>query len=283
MTATATVSTGPVHELDARRAYYVFLTHVRKAHASGVRWPVRSVMEIGVGTSMGVGYCALLAGAGRYIGLDAVRHLDPGGDPALLDELRAMFQRRAPALNDAGKVAFEFPAYALPDASLDGDLMSRVTYEAPYGQHTADRFAGASDFLLSTATLEHVDDMAGGYAMFMQMLKPGGVMSHSIDFKSHGFGKQWNDTRPWNQHWLLTTDEWSALTAGKAYSINRLSCSQHLKLMLAAGFELLTVEKRYTDSALRWNDLAPEFQWLTDEDITCSGVHVIARRPGYLA
>jgi len=278
---------GPIHELDARRAYYIFLTHIRKAHAAGLRWPVHTVIEIGVGTSLGVGLMCLLTGCDRYIGLDAVEHADVSSQRPLLDELRSMIIERLPALNDNGQVAFEFPRYAIPDHAIESNLYrsvlgdSRIVYEAPYSKDSADRYAEMADFLFSTATLEHVADMASGYHMFHRMLKWGAMMSHSIDFKSHGFGKPYNGKWLWNSHWLMKKDEWTRLTAGKAYSINRLACSEHLRLMLESKFELKLIEKRFlaVDSELKWPELSPEFQYMTEEDLRCSGVHVIAIKP----
>ncbi len=36
---------GPIHELDARRAYYVVLNHIIKALGAGLRWPASTVAE----------------------------------------------------------------------------------------------------------------------------------------------------------------------------------------------------------------------------------------------
>lgn len=290
------MTSGPIHPLDARRAYYVFLTHLSKAHAAGLRWPVDTVTEFGVGTSLGIGMCALLAGAKRYIGFDALSHMDAKLQAHLLDELRTMFVERAPAFNDAGVKAFDFPSHILNadlaassasdsahkglltdlDRLASGTAGISLMYVAPYDTAIAERFANSADLLLSTATLEHFDDMEAGYRLFHSMLKPDGLMSHSIDFKSHGFGLPREGTRCWNEHWLLTEAEWREVTRGKSYSINRLPCSDHLKLMIRAGFQQKIINKRMQEHPLKWSDLAPRFQWMTSEDLGCSGVHVVS-------
>lgn len=259
-------------------------------------WPVGTVTEFGVGTSLGIGFCAMLAGANRYHGFDAVSHMDASMQMALLEELHAMFRDQAPALNDAGAKAFDFPshiidsellarstsneAYSAIRADLDclvsGSSTGRMMYVAPYDETVADRFSESADLLLSTATLEHVDNMEAGYKIFHAILKPNGFMSHSIDFKSHGFGLARDGVRSWNEHWLLTEAEWREVTKGKAYSINRIPCSDHLKLLIRAGFKQKIINKRMQEHTLKWSDLAPRFQWMTDEDLNCSGVHVVS-------
>lgn len=283
MSAIAKPASGPIHALDARRAYYGFLTHIRYAHSAGLRWPVETVAEFGTGTSLGIGFCALLAGAERYLGFDAVAHMDASAQGGLLEELRGLFRERAPAYSDSGEKAFDFPHHAISVGDTErglsrSDYMERVTYVAPYDAGCAQRFAQSADLIMSTATLEHVDDMEGGYRLFHAMTKPGGFQSHSIDFKCHGFAKPRDGKRLWNGHWEFTEAEWAKLIKGKAYSINRLPCSSHLQLMLRAGFKLLTINKRMQPSELKWSDLAPRWQWMTAEDLGCSGVHVIARR-----
>jgi hypothetical protein len=214
----------------------------------------------------------------------------------LLDELHSMFSNRTPAFNDAGAKAFDFPSHII-DASVlasststeaysdlradinclvSGAASRKLKYFAPYDPAVAGKFANSADLLLSTATLEHFDNMEAGYRLFHDMLKPSGFMSHSIDFKSHGFGLAREGARSWNEHWLLTEAEWREVTRGKSYSINRLPCSDHLKLMIRAGFQQKIVNKRMQEHPLKWSDLAPRFQWMTNEDLGCSGVHVVS-------
>lgn len=287
------LKSGPIHQLDARRAYFVFLTHIMRAHGAGMRWPVGTVAEFGVGTHLGVGFCALLSGAQRFHGFDAVAHMDAAVQSNLLDELRRLFVDRSPAFNDAGEKAFDFPRHIFPDEALeygtslnsltgikaelsklsDHGYSDRITYVAPYGECA--EFAGSFDLLLSTATLEHVEQIERAYAIFHRLLKGSGYMSHSIDFKSHGFVKVHNKKKLWNGHWLLDDAEWREMTKDRRYSINRVPCSEHLKLIGGAGFRLLLVNKRMQESELKWSDLARTFQWMTAEDLACSGAHIV--------
>lgn len=290
-------TSGPVLPLSANRAYFQFLTHVTKSRRAGVDWPVDAFTEFGTGTTLGVCICALFSGAKSYQGFDLIRHVNLDDQHSVVDDIHSLFASNAPARNDNGEIAFEFPREIITDAilketlsdsfvrSLKNDLSllaqglrpSRISYTAPYAE-SLPRYEGTSNYVMSTATLEHIDDLPRLYSQFRDLLRPGGVMSHSIDMRSHGYLKPWNGEKLWNGHWLLTDDEWESVTAGQEFSINRAPASQHLKLIVENGFELLFVQKRMFANKLKWSDLAPRHQWMTVEDIECSGLHVIARK-----
>ncbi len=288
-------SAGPVLPLDARRAYFQFLTHLRKAHQVGLTWPVRTFTEFGTGTSLAICFCALFAGAKQYQGFDLLRHVDLKSQSKILDGIRALYAERGPALNDNGQIAFEFPRDIIPESVLvdtmsddfyedikknvetlaKGDQSEQIAYHAPYKEQIKGYF-GSSDLIISTATLEHVDELEDLYSSFWSLLRSGGMMSHSIDLRSHGYLKPWNGEKLWNGHWLLDDIEWASITEGQAFSINRLPASQHLKMIVEQGFDLLFVQKRKFENKLAWKDLTRQFAWLPAEDIECSGLHAIA-------
>jgi hypothetical protein len=58
------------------------------------------VAELGHGDSLGLGICALLSGARRYIGLDRVSFGPRADNLALLDELSELFARQFRALTN---------------------------------------------------------------------------------------------------------------------------------------------------------------------------------------
>lgn len=286
---------GPIQPLDGRRAYYVFLSHLVKSHNAGMRWPLDTVSEIGTGTHLGIGFCALLSGARRYQGFDFLPHMNAANQFSLLDELHEMFVERSPAFNDSGEKALDFPHHILSDNVLEHCLSSgsltqikeelgrvadegrsdRIAYIAPYESEWR-KFANSTDWLLSTATLEHIERIEDAYWIFHTMLKNNGFMSHSIDFKSHGFGLPHNGEKLWNAHWMLDGSQWRDMTIGKLYSINRLPCSEHLKITINSGFDLVLINKRIQENVLKWTDLAPQFQWMTSEDLGCSGAHIVS-------
>ena len=74
--------------------------------------------------------------------------------------------------------------------------------------------------MFSQSVLEHIDDLEGAYATLHKWLKPGGYMSHLIDFYSHGLTKEWNG------HWALSDLTWGALKGRRPYLINRQLASR---------------------------------------------------------
>jgi SAM-dependent methyltransferase len=70
---------------------------------------------------------------------------------------------------------------ALRGESSDGSIA--IEYCVPW--HGLAR-TGELDLVFSQACLEHIDDLEGAYDSMARWLKPGGYISHQIDFQSHG-------------------------------------------------------------------------------------------------
>src|SRR5450631_1044571 len=90
---------------SARYCYSVWLRHLIKRYQSGlfIRPPSR-VAEFGPGDSIGIGLAALLCGADRYYGLDALPLANLRRNLSVLDELVELFRARLPIPGDV-----EFP------------------------------------------------------------------------------------------------------------------------------------------------------------------------------
>ena len=128
------------------------------------------------------------------------------------------------------------------------------------------------DLVFSQAVLEHVDDVDGTYAALFRWLKPGGVMSHAIDFRCHGL------TRDWYGHWTLPSWTWRLVRGRRPYLINRLPASAHAEKLERAGFEVLLKLPLVAPAATR-EELAVDFRALTDDDLHTASVFLIARKP----
>jgi hypothetical protein len=128
------------------------------------------------------------------------------------------------------------------------------------------------DFLLSQAVLEHVADVEATYAALAWWIKPGAMMSHQIDLRSHGFGNRWNG------HWQYPDPVWRVVKGNRLWSINRAPYSEHLEQMRRRGFRVVKEIPMTTPSTIARKTLAPRYRGLSDQDLTTSGAFVLAVR-----
>ena len=282
--------------VSARYCYGVWMRHLVRAAEAGLDTSPRAVAELGPGDSFGIGLAAVLSGADRYSAFDAKPHAHPEQNLQVFEELVGLFQRRE-RIPDQSEfpntfpvlASYDFPSGLLRDArltrSLDAarldliraalrgtapaDAAIRISYAAPWDATTRIE-PGTIDMALSQAVLEHVEDVPNTYKALHRWIRPGGFMSHSIDFKSHGL------TTDWNGHWTVGDGLWRIARGNRPYLINRLPYSVHLAAMKDAGFTVVAETPRYL-SALPRAALAERFRGLTDDDLRISGVFVQAQ------
>lgn len=280
---------------SARYCYSVYLRHLVKLAAAGLSTAPRTVAEIGPGESVGAGLAALIAGAERYIGLDVKQYALRPDTGALFHALVALFRERTPI--PGGE---EFPTIkpelrddAFPSRILTAERMVRALDPArledlrarierggegsPLGHiapwHDAGTIEpGTIDWIFSQAVMEHVDDLALTYRACRDWLRPGGVMSHQIDMKSHGTAAAWNG------HWAYSDAMWRVVRGRRLYLINRAPAAAHRAAIAAAGFAIVTDEPVRRNDGLPKARLAARFRTMSDDDATTAGLFVIARR-----
>lgn len=288
-----TLRRGAFHTESARYCYGVFLRHLVLLHEAGAAPRLGAVAELGPGNSLGTGLAALVAGAERYYGLDAVAHHRPQRLAPVFEELVALFAARAPipgpeefpdlkpALAD-----HRFPAHILGQAALGRalapDRLARlradlarpdgaVRYAAPWTRAACVPPASL-DWVFSQAVMEHVADIGEIYRHCRGWLGPGGVMSHQIDFKCHGTAAAWNG------HWAYSDFVWRLMVGGRPYHINRAPLSAHVAAMEAEGFHVLGRRRHPGAGGIARARLAARFQSLSDADLETAGAFVVARR-----
>lgn len=284
------------HTDSAAYCYRVWMRHLTLLRAHGLEAIPDTVAELGPGESLGVGLCALLSGANHYVGLDVVAYSNPERNQRILTELVPMFRDRAPyddkGWPDVSSYLDErlFPSHILTDQGLKQALRpdrieairQAVTtprlgnpitaeYKAPWSDPGVIK-EGAVDLIISHSVLEHVVDLPGTYEALYQWLKPGGWMSHQIDLKSHGLTRRWNGFR------TCSDRMWRVAVGRRPYMINRQPASVHLKLMQDAGFRLVTQQQFSRKDGIRREELAPRWADISEDDLNCSGVYVIATK-----
>ncbi len=273
---------------SGRYCYSVWLRHLAMAFRHGrCVQPPRRVAELGPGDSIGIGLAALLSGADRYFGLDAVPLAPFTRNLAVFDELVDLFRSCTPVPDDSELPSvrpkldsYEFPpAIAVPDdarierirrSSCDPTCSeSMIRYVAPWwSPEVIER--GGVDMIFSQAALEHVDDLTAAYAAMRAWLAPHGWLSHQVDFRCHGTAREWNG------HWTYGDRAWRMIRGRRSFLINREPHSAHVKLMRESGFEV-TWEQLAHGAPLERRRLAPRFAHLTDADLSTSGAYVQAR------
>jgi hypothetical protein len=255
------------------------------------------VAELGPGESLGIGLAAVLSGADRYFAFDVKAHAARERNLATLEQLVELFRRREPIPGPD-----EFPAvfprlksYAFPSGHLTNERMRRalepkrlaairtalqsgtpcegvaISYVVPWCSASVLRPASI-DFIFSQAVLEHVDDLEQTYEALEAWLRPGGLMSHTIDFQCHGV------TRDWNGHWTLTDATWKLIRGRRPYLINRMPHSVHRRELTRNGFEVITDERRLAAPLDRLR-LAEVFRSFDDADLSTDGTFVQAIKP----
>jgi SAM-dependent methyltransferase len=258
-----------------------------------------TVAEIGPGDSLGVGLAALLSGAERYFAFDTVRYAGTARNVSVLDELVGLFRNRSdiPGEDEFPEVlprlsTYGFPRTLLTDGAMEKSLdparvaqlrrtlsegeppsgNRRVFYAAPWTDARAVLDATV-DLVISQAVLEHVEDLETTYGALSRWLKPGGRMSHLIDFSCHGL------TRSWNGHWVCPESVWALIKGKRPYLINREPLSAHLDWMERFQFKPLSVIAYPGSGGIGRRSLAPAYHRLTDGDLNTHFAFIVAMRP----
>jgi len=282
---------------SARYCYSIWLRHIVMAARNGLDPHPAVIAELGPGDSLGIGLAGLLSGCERYYAFDVVRHASMAGNLAILDELVRLFSERAdipgdsefphakPKLQD-----YRFPSAILPDERLEkslaaerikgiraslgdmGSRTSRVQYRVPWSDAGVLE-PGTVDMIYSQAVLEHVNDVAATQAATRSWLRPGGFVSHQVDFRSHGTASEWNG------HWRYPDLLWALIKGRRPYLLNRMTHSQHLAAIRNAGFEIVCDDRQVASSQFGREELAARFRNIPPEDLTTSGAFFQAVKP----
>jgi SAM-dependent methyltransferase len=255
---------------------------------------IKRVAEIGPGDSLGIGLASIYCGVDDYHAFDMIKHTDLKKNEQINRELFDLFKSKKPIphgesfKNVAPYLAsYSFPEYLFhlsPDyykerfesvqKTLQREDSGRVKIEYVVPWHGSDRIEENSlDLIFSQAVMEHVIDLHTAYQTMYKWLRPGGVISHQIDFKSHEM------TQEWNAHWFIGDKMWDFLLRGRKYPINRMPFSAHIKIMEDSGFEIKNIVAAKKKNIFK--DRTPELNEVqfTDEDMEISGALIQAFKP----
>lgn len=275
---------------SGRYCYSVWLRHLVLAHENDLNVYPKTVAELGPGSSIGVGLAALLSGANKYYAFDVIEYASLEKNLMVFDELISLFEGKEdipdnkefpnlkPMLND-----FNFPKNILTDERLKKSLRkdridsiretlknlskgsSYISYKVPWFDPKIVR-KGSIDFIFSQATLEHVEDLKNTYAAMNLWLNKNGCISHQIDFKSHGISFEWNG------HWTFDDFTWKLMKGKRLYFINRLTCSDHIKIIEDNNFLIKYKKVVKIESEVERKNLSKRFKSISNSDLNTSGL-----------
>ena len=285
---------------SARYCYGVWLKHLVMLWEGGMRSMPRTLAELGPGDTLGVGLAAMLSGVDEYYALDVIEYAHRETNLRILDELLALFRQRAPRPHkgwpdyDAHLDGGLFPSHILSPAVLEAALAPArierirnalaggnppsagdvtISYKVPWSNERVIE-KNSVDLILSHAVLQSVTDLSGTYAALYKWLKPGGSMSHQIDYTS------FRTAQSWNGHWAYSDAVWRRIVGRRSFLINREPHSEHVRLMLEHGFAITREMKDYGHiGGIDRSQLAARWAMLSDDDLSCRGAFVQARKP----
>ncbi len=218
---------------------------------------IKNIAEIGPCDSLGIGLSAIYTGASNYYAFDVLEHANTEKNDFLNSELKEYFiaQKDIPNTERQRFTAPRLPSYSFPELlkpnssayyesnfnEIRKALIKRnsdkvnIQYIVPW-MNTDKKDLKNIDLILSQAVMGHVDDFEFAYREMFNWLRPGGVISHQVDSKTHEM------TIEWNGHWFIGDAMWELLSHGRKYPMNRLALSSHVEMIERAGFEVVFVK-----------------------------------------
>jgi hypothetical protein len=253
--------------------------------AAGVEIAGARLFEIGTGWYPTFPFMSFLAGAKRVYTVDLTSHLKPD----LVRRCAESLAEYVPMIAAASGAAPDEVARRqrrLVERLAGGIDLARATdgvvdYEAPIDATHVAIGANELDVVFSNSVLEHVpplviDDL---YAEAMRILRPGGVMFHSVNCGDH---YAYVDRNINQLNYLGYSDsEWQHWNNAFLYQ-NRLRAHEFVERAAAAGFEIVLETGQAREERLQ--ELAamkvhPQFAGVPAAKLCVTTIDFIGRKP----
>ena len=269
---------------SSRYCYAVWMRHIVLAKKSKLNYYPKVVAELGPGDSLGVGIMTLLLGSNKYIACDVVEFSNAKKNLIILEELLIFLKNRESIPDDKEfpKIIPRIDNYSFPFDIYSDDYLnlslrnSRVKKirESLSSQNEMieynhkwffdlEVYKNNVDMVISQAVLEHVDDLENVYAAQKNWLNSNGFISHSIDFKSHGYAQTWDG------HWKISRWRWFLLRGNRPYMINREPLSRHTSILKSCGLNIVKIDNYMKDPTLSSKQYKAEVP-LNDKNVSDS-------------
>ena len=262
--------------------WMLMVDHLR---AAGVELAGSRVFEIGTGWYPTFPFMSFLAGARHVLTVDLNTHLKPDLVRRCADSLAEF----VPLIATASRIAPEEVArrqrqlverLAGPiDLGYATDGV--VEYAAPMDATRVDIGANELDVVFSNSVLEHVPPLVIDelYAESMRILRPGGVMFHSVNCGDH---YAYVDRNINQLNYLGFSDsQWQHWNNAFLYQ-NRMRAHEFVERAAAAGFEIVLETGQARDERLQ--ELAamkvhPQFASVPAAKLCITTIDFIGRKP----
>lgn len=194
-------------------------------------------------------------------------------------------RRRLTAIGPELAARFHRPLRRLPElnSSLSAYLSSiGIIYDAPADASNTGAPSQTFDVVTSSLVLEHVPEpvIAAIYGEMFRILRPGAVISGSIDMSDH-YSHGDRSISPWN-FLTLSDGDWASVNGDLLYQ-NRLRGAEHVALLEGAGFEIVACVPRIVVSPVPFEQVRQKFssgyRGLPREVAEPTQLHSVARRP----
>jgi len=229
---------------NAEFAYSLWLSVLVFLKENNIEANLNRIGEIGNGGSLGVAFCAILAGSQRYYDLEFYDNINVSEQLRLLEKIALLFQNKTPIRKyDSINIKiknYDFPVdYVLPDREqtilieqLRRDIVQGFTNSRLI--RIIDNWESAPslalDFVFSRAVMEHVKNPSEVYASIYNHLKNNSYMLHDIELHSHGVSKQIDGHLQIKPFW------WRLIVGKRPFLMNRWSFGVHLDEVKKQGF-----------------------------------------------
>lgn len=261
----------------------IMARHLRDA---GLGMPGLRCFELGTGWYPTFPFACLVAGAARVDTFDLTRHLKPDLVRACAAALGAHAARIADAAGvDAHAVLARQQALqaAVGNGSdLGAASGGAIGYHAPRDATASGLADGCVDVVFSNSVLEHVPPavLAPLYRESLRVLRPGGVMFHSVNCGDH---YAYVDRNVNQLNYLRYSDRgWRFWDNAFLYQ-NRLRAHAFVDAARQAGFDIVLDTSNTRPERLAQLQAMPvhaQFAHIAPEQLCITTVDFIARKPG---
>lgn len=286
---------------NARYCYSVWLRHLISAYHNGLNSIPKVIVELGPGDSLGTGLAALISGAEKYYALDVKKYRDVSENLQIFDDLVTLFKEKTeiPGGHEFPKIKPVLENYSFPKNIFSEKYLNKILDESRLasirqaisdidstGIPNKDKMIeyivpwhgiaaikdSTVDMVFSQAALQCIDRLDHTYKNIWQWLKPNGIQSHEIEFKSCG------SAATWYGHWEYSDFEWKIVKGRKNFYINREPYSTHYDLLQKNNFKIILEKKDIIKSNINRKKLALRFRNMSDTDLSTRNAFVIAKK-----